>query len=174
MSDIDFSLEKTISGKDILFKLDRNDRFNWIKTKINDDDLYFMQDGEMSEIMFSEMLKCFINGLYISSIIVGFSFIERSIAGRLFFLGHNSLANEKSSKLIHIALEKTWLSETEFYHLEKLRGLRNPITHFRGPSTDKRPEKRAILKNVSICHVIEEDAKLIVESAIHVMSKTSI
>ena len=83
-NEVDFSTSQSISGSAILGG-GRLDRAAWVASRISTDNLYLLQDGEFSRLLLHETLECFVNGQFIATIAIGFSFIERSISGRLSF-----------------------------------------------------------------------------------------
>lgn len=133
-----------------------------------------MQDGTLSQLLFKEVLSSFVAGQYIATIVLGFSLIERTVAGRLAFSGDKSAASAKSETLLMNALERGWLKKEEHEHLNELRRLRNPIVHFRDHLSGTRPEIRADLNARTTEQVLETDAKRILEAAIYVLQKTAL
>lgn len=84
---IDYSLDHPVSGSQLLGGSDRLGRVTWLSKHIHDDDLYLLQDGAFSKLLLTEVLETFVSGQFIATVFLGFSFIERTIAGRLYFMG---------------------------------------------------------------------------------------
>ncbi len=175
MSDeLDFSLDVTVSGDELLSGTGRLGRIGWLVKRIRKDDLFLLQDGSFSKLLFNETIECFVGGQFIATVMLGFSLIERAIAGRLSHVGDKKAAKGKSEELMASALRRKWLSETEFDQIKELRALRNPVVHFREHLAMSRPEVKAIVNGRDISLMLEGDAKRILEAAIHVLRKTAL
>ncbi|WP_038177884.1 hypothetical protein [Vibrio rhizosphaerae] len=98
--ELDFDLTHTINLEELLVGSGKLDRLLILLSKMKKGDLYFLQDGKRSKVVFQEAVEIYINGQFISAIALGFSFIERTIAGRLWFLGERKMSKERSDKLL--------------------------------------------------------------------------
>lgn len=164
--ELDFSIERTVRGSELLSGTGRLGRLAWLGRKIKDDDLYHLQDGAFSQLLFNEVIESYVNGQFVAAIILGFSFIERAIAGRLHHVNAKIADRGRSNELISAAFERGWLTTTERDALTKLGALRNSIIHFREHLSEDRPEVRSLLGAMTLPQMMEADAKLIVETAI--------
>lgn len=173
-ANLDFSFDRAVHGEELFGGTGKLGRATWLAKRVREDDIYFMQDGTLSQLLFIEVLESFISGQYIATIILGFSLIERTIAGRLNFVGNRVAATGSSEGLIDAALQKEWLTEEEHGQLHELRQLRNPIVHFRDHLAESRPEVRAALLARTTAQILEADAKRILEATIHVLNKTAL
>ena len=173
-TEFDFSFDRPVSGEELLGGSGQLARARWLTKHVRDDDLYLMQDGTLSQLLFKEVLNTFVAGQYIATIVLAFSLIERTVAGRLAFVGEKSAALGKSEALLESALERGWLRTEEHELLDKLRKLRNPIVHFRDHLSETRPEIRAALNARTTEQILESDAKKILEATIHVLQKTAL
>jgi len=173
-TEFDFSFDRPIHGEELLGGSSQLARASWLARHVRNDDVYFMQDGTLSQLLFKEVLSTFVAGQYIATIVLAFSLVERTVAGRLAFVGDNSGALAKSEALLKNALERGWLKKEEHECLDKLRKLRNPIVHFRDHLSETRPEVRAALTARTTEQVLEHDAKQILEATIHVLQKTAL
>jgi hypothetical protein len=175
MSDnLDFSFNVLISGEAVLEKEGRLSRINWLAHRIRNDDFFLMQDGSYSKLLFTELLECYISGQFTATTILGFTLIERSIAGRLSHVGQASDAQGKSDDLLKSALAKNWITNDEYNKLDGLRKVRNPLVHFRPHLASTRPEVRAAENGRDVQLMLERDAKEILEAAIHLLGKTAL
>lgn len=175
MSDeLNFSLNVAVSGDELLSGTGRSGRIGWLAQRIHKDDLFLLQDGAFSKLLFNETIECFVGGQFIATVVLGFSLIERAIAGRLSHVGEKKAAEGSSEKLMESALNKEWLSQTEFNQITELRALRNPVVHFREHLSKSRPEVKATVNGQDISQMLENDAKRILEAAIHVLGKTAL
>lgn len=175
MSDeLDFSLDVTVSGDELLGGTGRPGRIGWLAQRIRKDDLFLLQDGSFSKLLFNETIECFVSGQFIATVVLGFSLIERAIAGRLSHVGDRKAAKGRSKDLMVAALKKGWLSQTEFDQIKELGALRNPVVHFCEHLDMNRPEVKATVHGRDISQMLESDAKRILEAAIHVLGKTAL
>lgn len=168
-----FSLDHAVTKDALLSGTNQLSRADWVVNLLRDD-FYFLQDGEFSRLLLNEVLECFIGGQFIASIILGFSMIERSVAGRLSYIGEKSTAKGNSAQLIEAALKRSWITQAEYDHIDKLRTLRNPIAHFKEFMEESRPEVRASLDGKSTAQLLETDAKKTLEAMIHILEKTAL
>ena len=129
-NDFDFSLKHAVPGDALLGGTGQLGRMSWISKRLCENDLYLLQDGTFSKLLFNEVLECFVGGQFIAVIVLGFSFIERTIAGRLSYIGEMDAAKGNSEQLIKAAFKQGWLTQAEYDHVNELRILRNPIVHF--------------------------------------------
>lgn len=167
-NDSDYSLDQAILGSELLGGSSRLGRVTWLSKHLRENDLYLLQDGAFSKLLFTEVLETFVGGQLIATIILGFSLIERTIAGRLYFLGENNVEKMRGEALLNAALQKEWLTTEEHKLLNELRKLRNPFVHFHDPQANTRPEARAATQ------ILESDAKRFLETTIHVLKKTAL
>ena len=173
-NEIDFSLDHPIDGKELLSASGPLRRSAWLLERIRKDDLFLLQDGAYSQLLFAEVLNLFVSGHFIATTVLAFSFIERAIAGRLSHNGEKSMANGSSTELLDAALRERWLTAEEHANLNELRNVRNPLIHFRDHSAATRPEVKAVLSAKTTEEQIETDAIRTLEAAIHVLNKTAI
>ena len=173
-TEFDFSFDRPVYGEELLGGSGQLARASWVARRVRDDDVYFMQDGTLSQLLFKEVLSAFVSGQYIATIVLAFSLIERTVAGRLAFVGDKPAAKANSVQLMKSALERGWLKQDEHDLLDELRKLRNPIVHFHDHLSETRPEVRAALSARTTEQMLEGDAKQILEATIHVLQKTAL
>ena len=78
---------------------------------------------------FEEMRLAYLNGLYISSVIISQVIIEHLLAGMFKMANRTDFEGAGFQKLTTEALAAGLISEGEFDGLDRLRKLRNPYTH---------------------------------------------
>lgn len=171
--DLDFSLDISVSGEELLGGTDQMGRVAWLSQRIRRDDFFLLQDGSFSKLLFGELLECFVNGQFIATAILGFSLIERTIAGRLSHIGERA-EGKSSRQLLRSALDRKWITQLEFDSLDKLRNVRNPLVHFKDHLAPNRPEVKAVVSGRDTAQLLEADAKRILEATIHVLGKTAL
>jgi hypothetical protein len=176
MSDeLDFSISESVSSDKILSSSAKGNRLSWVSTQIGGPDgFFFFQDGRFSRYIFQEALHCYIEGQFICTIVLAFSFIERSLAGRFFEIGRADLERSRSEDLLIEAQKIGWLSIEEHTLLQDLKSIRNSVAHFRDPSDFSRPEIRALLSAKEPYVMLENEAKQVLLAAFRVLNKTAI
>lgn len=170
---MDFDLSHTVNSEELLRGSGRLERLSWLSSRIKQGDLYFLQDGARSKLVFQEAADSFVNGQFLSAIALGFSFVERTIAGRLWFIDENTLAKKSGESLLKEALDRSWINDGEFTTLNNLRRLRNYVVHFQSPSNDKENVKNLFEPNPRSLD-FENNAREIIQAAINVLHKTSL
>jgi hypothetical protein len=170
---MDFDLTHTVNSEELLRGSGLLERLALLNEKIKKGDLYFLQDGKRSRLIFQEAADSYVNGQFISCIALGFSFIERTIAGRLWHLNMRSLSKKSGESLLLEAQNRMWISEGEFSSLNNLRRLRNYTVHFQPPSDEESNVKDLFAPDPRSID-FEENAKKVMLAAINVLHKTSI
>jgi hypothetical protein len=80
---------------------------------------------------FEEMRLAYLNGLYISCVVISQIVIEHILAGLLNMFDRTDLEGAGFQKLTQAAFADGYISQEEFAGLNQLRQLRNPYTHSR-------------------------------------------
>lgn len=163
-----------MSGEALMGSSGRVRRARLLAEGIDRTGLYFLQDGTLTHRLFIEAAETFLSGQFISTTILGFSFIERTIAGRLHHLGKKSESKSKSEVLFKHAKKYKWLSDEEYQNLEEIRKFRNPIVHFKDPLDESRPEIQALLNAKTTKEYLEVQAERVLMAAIHVLNYTAL
>ena len=112
----DFGIDSTctVNADELLRGSGRLERLAWLHKRIKGGDIFFLQDGKRSQLVFQEATDSFVNGQFIAAIALGFAFIEKTIAGRLWNVGEKAAAQTRdNSKLLKIAQGRGWLTEGE-------------------------------------------------------------
>mgnify|MGYP006891166358 CR=1 FL=1 len=131
------NVDESPRAADLLSLDSKLGRMAWVAKLINPSDWYFFQDGSASMKIFHEILESYIDGKHHSTKLLGFVFIERSIAGRLAHIGEITCAKKSSEKLLREAVDRCWIEQNEYDALESLRKERNALTHFRSAKEEK-------------------------------------
>jgi hypothetical protein len=85
--------------------------------------------GVVSATAFEEMRVCYLNGLFVSCVVVAQIVIEHTLAHMLDLAGRSELEGAGFKKLAEESLKERLLSQDEFDAMDELRKLRNPYTH---------------------------------------------
>jgi len=168
------SAEEWLDNEDRQCRSDRLNRLKWIIEKYPNIDISFFHGGLKSHYLFEEARYCFVYGQYIASIVLSLSYIENTLASVFYASGRNDLQRAPVADLLKKAKEEGLISESEFIVFNKVRKIRNPITHFRKPNDKEIIEYRAIKNDRHPYKLLEEDSKVALEASFRIMSKFSI
>ncbi len=130
--------------------------------------------GWLNQQLFEEARYCFVYGQLLSSVILGFAFVERTLAAMFYASGRNDLKHSSSKDLFQEAQDGGWISKDEFDLFEKVRKLRNSLTHFRTPMHGELPESRAIREGSDPHEVVEGDARQILEVVFRLIERNAV
>lgn len=78
---------------------------------------------------FEEMRLTYLNGLYVSCVVISQIVIEHILAGMFELFNRPDMEGAGFQKLTETALREGYISQEEFDGLDQLRRLRNPYTH---------------------------------------------
>lgn len=172
---LDFDLNHTATPEHLLRGSGRLERLAWLTSLVSKGNpLFFLQDGERSRLVFQEAADSFVNGQFIAAISLGFGFIERAIAGRLWFIDQEKYGKRiRSDKLLQEALQREWITDKDYVAMDNLREVRNYVTHFRPP-----PSEKDVVRHIFTEHPksidFESQAKKTIEIAINVLHQTAL
>ena len=162
-----------LTREDTVCRQDRLARLHWLADKAPDAEYWTFPGGPMLKYLFEETRYCFVYGQFLSTIVLGLSYIEHTLASLFYASGRNDLERSSISVLLKEALSCDWINQTEFYNLEHAREIRNPVTHFRRPGHDETIEYRAVNENELPYTIIEEDARNVMETVLHLLGKNA-
>ena len=127
--------------------------------------------GPISRYLFEEARYCYIYGQFLASVMLGLAFVEMSLAGAFYGAGRNDLQRAGIAELAKEALACGWLTRADYDTLERVRTLRNPVTHFRPPGDAERIKTRAFYQRTHNYEVIETDAREVMQALFHLFTK---
>lgn len=153
---------------------DRLNRLKWIIEIYPNIDISCFHGGKKSYYLFEEARYCFVYGQYISSIMLILSYIENTLSSIFYGSGRNDLSRASTVDLLKEAKNEGLISENEFNLFDKVRKIRNPLTHFRKPDDKEDIEYRAIKNDIHPYELLEEDAKVDLKAGFRIMEKFSI
>jgi hypothetical protein len=148
-------------------------RLEWLAHKAPRRQHWLFFGGWLNHQLFEETRYCFVYGQFLSRAILGFAFVERTLAAMFYASGRDNLERANSKKLFQAAQDEGWISEEEFDHFEKVRKLRNPLTHFRTPMHEELPESRAFHRESEPLEVVEADARQILEAGFRLVERNA-
>ncbi len=128
----------------------------------------------MSKFLFEEMRYCFAYGQFLAVIVLGFAYIERTLASKFYAAGRDDLERAGIATLLREAHDAGILNEGEADELDRIRRTRNPVTHFRRPLADDSVEYRSLFENDNPYEVLERDAQAVVRAAMKTLEKDAV
>lgn len=166
--------EQWISHEDDICRADRIDRLQWLASELPGAEYLTFPGGLMAKFLFEETRYCFAYGQYLAVIVLGLAFIERTLAAEFYAAGRNDLERSSISNLLREAQKVQWLSEEEYDAFDRSRRVRNLVTHFRHPGHHENIEHRMVEENGYPYTVIEQDARTIVASIMHMVGRNAV
>src|ERR1017187_6890350 len=163
--------EAWLSREDAVCHADRIMRLEWLASILPTGEHLTFPGGLMSKLVFEEMRYCFAYGQFLATIVLGFAYIEHTLAAKFFAAGRNDLEHAGIRKLLREAHRHNILNDGEADELDRIRRTRNPVTHFRRPLTDDSIELRSLQENAHHYEVLEQDARAVVHATMKVLQK---
>ena len=125
----------------------------------------------MSKFLFEEMRYCFAYGQFLATVVLGFAYIEQTLAAKFFAAGRDDLERAPIAELLREAKRHGILSGDEVTGLDRIRCTRNPVTHFRRPLAEDSVEVRSLRQSEHPYEVLERDAQAVILAALKVLQK---
>jgi hypothetical protein len=127
--------------------------------------------GIISAHAFDEMRLCYLNGLFISCVVVAQIVIEHTLARMLSLAGRDDLERVSFQKLVEEAAKERLISQDEFDALDELRRLRNPYTHSKPFMHDSCFVRRSAEADSQPWDLFKEDAEKAVLAVSSLLSR---
>lgn len=163
--------EEWLTREDESCRSDRIARLDWLACRMPEAEYLTFPAGLTSKHLFEEARYSFVYGQFLASILLGFAFIEMTLAAWFYMAGRNDLERATVSKLLSEAKDAGWLTEDEYRRIEDIRCKRNPVTHFRAPLSENSIECRALNANDHPYAVIEQDARDVMTTVMHILGR---
>ncbi|MCY3883412.1 MAG: hypothetical protein OXG24_00700 [Gammaproteobacteria bacterium] len=128
------------------------------------EDGIFFCGGEYSLQSFEEVRCAYIQGLYLSTVLLSLACIEWEVAGRLFASGWEKAKEARLSELLSEAHERGMISGGDLETFQRLRKIRNAQAHFRPPGSSSSLLQRTEDENLLPNEILMMDAKRAVEA----------
>lgn len=164
--------EEWLTREDNVCRQDRLARVNWLATNGPDAQYWVFPGGPMSKYLFEEARYCFVYGQFLATIVLGLAYIEHTLAGLFYASGRNGLERAGISILLQEALACDWIGQAEFDNLQRARRIRNPVTHFRRPLHSDTIEYRTVMQDELPYTIIEEDARHVMQTVLHLLGRS--
>lgn len=152
------SFEKELFEFDKATFNDRLSRFRYLYEYYPEYNTIMFGTDESYRI-FHEVKSCFINGEFISVVILAISFIERRFQESLKINGFEKESKETLSSILKRFKGKSSIPDYFIDRVDSLRLKRNPFVHMRDIDDEDNLYIRSSLKKRSIEAVLENDAK---------------
>lgn len=120
--------------------------------------------GETSLQSFEEARRAYIHGLYLATVLLSLTCIEREVAGRLYMAGWEKAKHARLEELLLKAFENGMISVSELNTFQHLRLIRNSQTHFRHPSTSSSTLRRTVDQDMLPNEIFMKDAEQAIEA----------
>ena len=135
-SDLDIP-EQWLSREDESCHAERVERLRWLATQLPPAEYWQFPGGLMSKFLFEETRYCFVYGQYLAVVVLGVAFVERTLAAEFYASGRNDLERSGIAELLREARAIGWLTAAEHDAFDRARKIRNPVTHFLVPDTNR-------------------------------------
>lgn len=123
------------------------------------DDHIIFQGGELAALSFDECRRAFLDGLFLATVSLAQMCIEKSLVGMGRSAGDDVEKLSGMKELTRYGVQKGLLTASEAAQLDKLRALRNPLSHGRAPLARDSLERRALASDQTTYGVLGEDAR---------------
>lgn len=163
--------EEWVSQEDEKCRNERVARLNWLASIAPPNEGWIFHGALITYYLFEEARYSYVYGLFFATIVLGFAFIEHTLASLLYASGRSDLERANVSLLFKEALRRGWLTKEDFDKLNQAKKIRNPVTHFRKPLDKDTIEFRSVITNKSRYSIIEKDARNVMEVVFHLLSK---
>ena len=173
-SDRNIDAETWLRAEDAGCLQHRAERLAWLLSVTPSAEIWLFSGGWLGQHLFEEARYSYVYGQFLASAILGFAFVERSLASIFYRSGRNDLQRATSEALLKEAHLAGWLTEADLAAFEKARHLRNPLVHFRKPLDPALPETRSFNEEREPYEVVETDARHILEAAFRLIDLTSV
>lgn len=107
---------------------------------------------------FSEIRAAYINGLNRSTVLLALACIEHELAGALRMRGVEAASTARLEKLLKESRKLNLITEAEHNAFDRLRDIRNSLTHFRDVSNPMALLRRSMAMDMTTDDILEEDA----------------
>jgi hypothetical protein len=163
-----------IENEDVKCRKLRTQNLEWLISKTPTKEYLIFHGGSIAKYLFEETRYCFVYAQYLAGIVLGFSFIEHTLASLFCASGKKELEISNITNILFKANEIGWLSDEEYQNLMKAKKIRNSVIHFRKPFGKEDIDFKAVIENKHQYEIIEEDAKYVLQVVLKLLDKNSI
>jgi len=149
--------ESILSRYDLDSLPERLERFKWL-LKVFPSGYGFMMESE-SSFIFDEAKMAFINGQFISVILLAFSFLEHWLGGYISSLGHYDTAKAGMKRILVFVEEKHLLNGLFIKKIDRIREIRNTYIHIKPQNYVHKLSNRIFRESVTPGEIMHKDAR---------------
>ena len=132
--------------------------------KINPNGITLMGQIELV-LTYREAQLCYIDGHFLSTIVLSQAFVEKIIYQFYTEIGKDKIAKRGLNAILSDAKKNRIIKEFIINKIDKIRLIRNPITHSKGVDYPHSLDNRSYKNRISPIIQIEKDAKEAIEIA---------
>lgn len=148
-------------------------RLDWLAERVPKSNFLTFPGGWLAKRLFEEARYCFVYGQFLAASLLGFAFIERTLAALLYAAGRDDMERAGPSRLISEAYALGWLNEAQRESLDHVRRLRNLTAHFRKPLERGTVEHRSVVEGEDPYVVTAEDASIVMKVAFALVGRNA-
>ena len=174
MDDFREQAQQWLEREDVECRQGRIDRLVWLASELPGVEYLTFPGGWMAKHLYEEARYCFVYAQFLAAIVLGFAFVERTLAAMFYAAGRNDLETVGASVLFREAVALGWLSQEEHDWLERARKLRNPVTHFRRALHQDTIEYRSVTEQKLAYAIVEEDARHVMLACMRLLAKAAV
>lgn len=119
--------------EDLSCQKDRAARLAQLAAMAPSAEFWVFPGGLSSKRLLEESRYSFVYGQFIASAVLGFAYVEHTLAAIHYASGRNDLQRASSQLLFQEAWNAGILSDDDLKAFDSARRLRNPLVHFRPP-----------------------------------------
>ena len=128
--------------------------------------------GTTPGMAFDEARLTYLNGLYVSCILITEAIIEQSFAGMFYAAGNNEVAKHGYRKVIEKAYRENWIDDEDYRTLVSINTRRNSLVHFRSPGDNRHPMYQATSEGKDFWDMVQDDAKTILSVLFRMLARS--
>ncbi len=163
-----------LEREDEIARPERQERLRWIVEHYPPAEGFLLSGGWLSKQLLEEAKHSFVYGQYVAAATLGVAFVERILASQFYAAGRDDLERAGGHELLSEALRCGWLTQADFDRFDRMRGLRNPLVHFRRPLARDTIEARAVVSDAHPDQIVEADAREVLEGVLRVLEKVAV
>jgi hypothetical protein len=146
-------------------------RLNWLALRLPKAEYLTFPGGLMSKCLFEEARDSFVYGQFLATIVLGFAFVERTLAALFQACGLDDTEQETFNQLLQTGRSIGWVTQEETDALERARLIRSPETYVRRPARQDPIDHRSAVKHGAPYTILEEDARHIITVVMNLLAK---
>ena len=166
--------ERWIGREDRTCRQDRIERLVWLASLLPQAEYLTFPSGWMGKQLYEEARYSFVYAQFLAAIVLGFAFIEHTLAAMFRAAGRNDLNKARPSVLFQEAVVVGWFLPEDQGWFERVRKLRNPAAHFRPPFRRDTIEYRAVTQRELPYALLEEDARHVMNAVMGLLARGAV